>query len=102
MASPNLQLHRSAEAAASFQEAIRLKPDARAYFYLGRAYAELKDARAVEALREAVVRDPESEDAWELLGLQAFEHKALVSVIPIFQRQADKLTATTQSHRRLR
>ena len=44
-----------------------MKPDARAYFYLGKAYAQLKDARSVKALREAVTRDADSEDAWELL-----------------------------------
>ena len=47
-----LQLQRPAEAAVSFEEAIALKPDARAYFYLGKAYAQLKDARSVEALHK--------------------------------------------------
>ena len=93
-----LQLQRPAEAAASFQEAIRLKPDARAYFYLGKAYAELKDARSVEALRAAVTHDADSEDAWELLGLQAFEHKALPSVIPLFQQQAQRSPAQPLAH----
>jgi len=85
-----LQLQRPAEAAVSFEEAIALKPDARAYFYLGKAYAQLKDARSVKALREAVTRDADSEDAWELLGLQAFEHRALASVIPLFQQHAEQ------------
>ena len=52
LGSTYLQLQRPAEAAASFREAIGLKPDARAYFYLGKAYAELKDARSVEVLRK--------------------------------------------------
>ena len=98
LGSTYLQLQRPAEAAAAFQEAIRLKPDARAYFYLGKAYAELNDARSVEALRAAVTHDADSEDAWELLGLQAFEHKALPSVIPLFQQQAQRSPAQPLPH----
>jgi tetratricopeptide (TPR) repeat protein len=89
-------LQRPAEAAASFRR--RFKPDARAYFYLGKAYAQLKDARSVEALREAVTRDAGSDDAWELLGLQAFEHKALASVIPLLQQKAQRSSAEPLTH----
>ena len=52
------------------------------------AYAELKDARAVEALRENVVRDPESGDAWELLGLQAFAQSQVGAIIPFSALQS--------------
>ncbi len=41
---------------------------------------------------------PDSEDAWELLGLQAFEHKALPSVIPLFQQQAERSPAQPWPH----
>jgi len=93
-----LQLQRPSEAAVSFEKALALKPDARAYFYLGKAYAQLKDARSVKALREAVTRDPDSEDAWELLGLQAFEHQALASVIPLFQQHTEQFATQPLAH----
>jgi tetratricopeptide (TPR) repeat protein len=93
-----LQLQRPAEAAVSFEEAIALKPDARAYFYLGKAYAQLKEARSVKALREAVTLDADSEDAWELLGIQAFEHKAVASVIPLFQQHAEQFATQPLAH----
>jgi tetratricopeptide (TPR) repeat protein len=98
LGSAYLQLQRPADATVSFQEAVRLKPDSRTYFYLGKAYAQLNDPRSIEALREAVTRDADSADAWELLGIQAFEHKALASVIPLFQQQAQRSSAEPLAH----